>query len=688
MGVEAGKTGKKLAVWWAKGWVRKTVWTLTALFAVFFLTFNILIQIQDVSALDRAVPQPTLIYDREGRIASKISASKVEGLRLQEVPLHMIQAVISVEDQRFYRHSGVDYVGTTRAALSNLWAGGTVQGGSTLTQQLAKNVFLTHERTYKRKVKEVLLAKKIERTYSKDEIMEMYLNTVYFGEGAWGLKKAARTYFGKEVKDLTPGESAMLAGLIKAPSSLSPVKHFNRAMERQSIVLKLMKEQGFLSDEEVEKAKKENIVLEGQETDEYRGRYPSYVDAIIQEAIQRYGLTEKEVLNGGLRIYTELDPTMQRAAETVYRKDALFPDGGGERKVQSGSVLIDPKTGGLRALVGGRGEHVFRGFNHATQLKRQPGSSMKPLSVYAPAIASGYGIDTHLQDKPTQFNGGYAPKNYDGNYRGEVTMYEALIESKNVPAVWLLEQIGVEKGYRFAKAAGIPLTDEDHRLSLALGGLTEGTSPLAMAQAYSAFPNDGLMVDAHAIRKVENVDGEPVAHWYKKTTRLMKPKTAQHITYLLQGAVREGTGKNAAIPGRPTAGKTGTTQLPDSDRKGSKDHWFVGYTPELVGAVWIGYDKTDAQHFLTSSSGQTAARVFRQMMAGALAGKPVHNFNLSTVKWKTPPRVHREEKPKKEQKNLRKKLEKEWKKRKKHWEKQWKKQKKEWEKRWKKWGEG
>ncbi|GGA38140.1 penicillin-binding protein 2A [Kroppenstedtia guangzhouensis] len=684
-----------VAAWWRRAWVRKTVWTLTALILLFIITFNILVGTRDVSALDRAAPQPTVIIDQNGEVASRISASKTEAVGMKEIPTHMVQAVVAIEDHRFYSHSGVDYWGSLRAAVTNLKAGHTVQGGSTLTQQLAKNVFLTHERTYKRKIKEVLLAKKIERSYTKDEIMEMYLNTIYFGEGAWGLKKAARTYFGKEPEDLTVGESALLAGMIQAPSALSPFKNFNKAMTRRDVVLSKMVTEGFIDEKTAQKAKETDIVLEGQESDDYKGRYPSYVDAIIQEAIDRYGLTEKEVLSGGLRIYTELDPRMQQAAEKVYARDDLFPQGKGDTLVQSGSVLVDPRTGGIRALVGGRGEHVFRGFNRATQLKRQPGSTMKPISVYAPALIQGYDLNARLVDRPISF-GNYAPKNQSQQYLGEVTMYEAVIDSLNVPAVWLLDQIGVDKGYRYAKTSGIALTDDDRQLALALGGLQEGVSPLQMAQAYSAFANNGIVVDAHAIRRVETVDGEVLGKWYKKSVRVSQPVVAQQITYMLRGVVQEGTGRKAQIPGRPTAGKTGTTQLPDG-RDGAKDNWFVGYTPELVGAVWIGYDKTDANHYLTTSSGSTAAPVFRELMTGALRGRPVKEFDLSSVKWKTPPKIDRtppeeERKEKDEGKEedrergkLGDQLKKEWEKRKEKIENELKKKRKEWEEKWNEW---
>ena len=667
-------------------WARWVGIGVAGMAALFLIAVNVAIAMTDISALKDAAPYPTIIYDREGNVASKISISQKEAVDIERVPTHLVQAVVATEDQRFYRHSGIDYVGTLRALIHNLFAGETVQGGSTVTQQLAKNVFLTHDRTYKRKIKEMLIAKKIERNYTKNEIMEMYLNNIYFGEGAWGIKRAAEIYFGKEVDRLTLEESALLTGMIKAPSTLNPFKDFQKAMKRRDRVLDRMAVMGFITDKEKKAAMEKEIVLEGKRLKNDAGRYPHYVDYILEEAISRYGLTENEVLSGGLQIHTELDPQMQQAVEAVFKSDDLFPSGGGEQMVQGGAVLIDPSTGGIRALVGGRGKHTFRGFNRASQLKRQPGSVMKPLAVYVPALESGYDLDSRLPDKPTNF-GDYQPKNHDGRYRGEVTMYEAVVDSLNVPAVWLLDQIGVERGMEAVRRFGVPLVEKDRQLGLALGGMIEGTSPLHMAQAYSAFANQGVMVEAHAIRRIEKPDGELVARWYKKSVRVTSKEVAQKITYMLKGVVDEGTGTQARIPGRPTAGKTGTTQLPGGG-SGARDNWFVGYTPQLTGAVWLGYDKTDAEHYLTTSSSQTATRIFREMMTASLQGEPVQSFDLSLVRWKTPPKLvrEREEKPKEEKREgPGKKWKKELEKRRKELEKEFRKHRKGWEKRLEEW---
>ena len=478
------------------------------LFLISVLIVNIYIWKSDVSKLEKPAPQPTIIYDQNGEIASKISNSKIEGVGINQIPEEVIDAVISTEDQRFYKHNGLNYIGISRALFQNMMSGEVVAGGSTITQQLAKNVFLTHERTYTRKVKEWILTKKIERTYSKDEIMERYLNHIYFGEGAWGIQTAAGTYFGKDVSELTLGESAMLAGMIKAPSALSPIKHLDKAVERRNLVLSLMEKEGYIDRSDVEKAKKESVVLKDKEKDDqYKGKYPYYVDHIIEEAIQQYDLTENEVLSGGLHIYTALNPTIQSAAEEVYQNDHLFPQSQPDQLIQSGGIFIDPSTGGISALVGGRGDHTFRGFNHATQLVRQPGSTMKPLAVYTRALEKGYNPFDLLEDQPLNLDG-YQPYNYDKQFRGKVTMYDALIHSYNVPPVWLLNEIGLQEGIEAVERFGIPLQEEDHSLSLALGGMSKGTSPLKMAQAYSTFANNGVMVEAHAIQRMEDAKGE------------------------------------------------------------------------------------------------------------------------------------------------------------------------------------
>lgn len=587
----------------------------------------------DIEKLVVPISAPTKFIDRYGEVSSEVTSEKIEYVSIDHIPLHFQQAIVAVEDKRYYDHTGVDIFGIVRAAFRNVKEGGAVQGGSTITQQLAKNVFLTGEKTFSRKLTEAAYAIKIEALYDKDQILEMYLNQIYFGEGQWGVQKAAKRYFGKQTTDLTLAESALLAALPKAPTRYSPLKNKEIALERRNLVLRLMKDEGFISETDYQHAKAEPIKVLKEIPQEHvnhlLGQYASYMDQVIDEAISVYGFTERQLLAGNLLIYTELDPVVQNAMEETYRNEALFPESTSDQLLQSGAVIMDPSTGGIRGIVGQRGEHTFRGFNHATQLVRQPGSVFKPLIVYAPALERGYDKNSQLYDGPLDI-GGYRPNNVDNRTLGQVSLQEAVIHSRNIPAVWLLNEIGLNTGIEFVEKLGIPLGEEDRNLSLALGGLSQGVSPLQMAQGYSVFPNLGTQVQAHTISKITTVDGQVLAEAEHQPVAVMSPENAYAMTEMLQNVIKEGTGKNAAID-RPVAGKTGTTQLPRNSQfegitGGAKDAWFVGYTPELVGAVWIGYDQTDKNHYLTTSGGQYPALIFREMMSLALKDVPASEF--------------------------------------------------------------
>lgn len=632
----------------------------------------------DISGLKNELPQPTVFYDVNGQVASKISANKNEGVPIRDVPASMRNAVVAIEDHRFYHHHGVDFIGMSRALVRDLRAGEMAEGGSTITQQLIKNTLLTPQKTLRRKFEEVFLALAVEREYSKQEILQMYLNQIYFGNGAWGIKQAAGKYFAKDVKDLSLSESATLAGLIKAPSALNPYEHMKKAVDRRNLVLLQMKEQGYITKQQYNRAIHEKIVLNDKGPDPFRGKYPYYVDEVLSEAIHKYGLSQDELLTGGYHIYTELDPVMQTAMEETYQRDELFPAGSSDRLMQSGGVLLDPKTGGVRALVGGRGEHTFRGYNRATQLTAQPGSSFKPLAVYTPALEEGWKITDMVKDEPISF-GSYQPSNYDHQYDGEVPMYEAVKDSKNVAAVWLLNQIGLEKGLDAVKRFGITLDKQDQNLAVALGGLHKGVAPVEMAEAFSVFPNNGIRFKAHVIRKIVDANGTVVAEWKGKGTRVTTKAVADNMTTMLLGVVEEGTGKEAQISGRETAGKTGSTQVPIKGINGLKDQWFVGYTPQLVGAFWVGYDKTDAQHYITSSSDKGAAVIFREAMTKALQNTPIESFNVPHIA----PLIEKREREKifeNLQKNFNNEVQK--------WEEKWNKQKEKWKKKWNNKGKG
>ncbi len=589
----------------------------------------------DISKLQTPLSQPSYLYDQKGTPISQLSSSRIEPVSGKQIPLIMKQAIIAVEDRRYYEHKGVDLRSITRAIYQDFRSGDFSEGGSTITQQLAKNFFIapnkTPDKTLTRKLKEAAYALKIETVLNKDEILTAYLNQIYFGEGRWGLQNAAQLYFGKNAEKLTLEEASLLAGMVKAPTIYSPLSNKQKSLERRNVVLSLMKEQNYITSANYEKAIGQPIVLKKGSLSDLSGQYAPYVDYVVEEAIQRTGFTEEQILNGGLQIYTQMDPSVQKAAEDVYKDSSFFPSGKADQIVQSGVVILDQSTGGIKGLVGYRGERVaFRGFNYATQLKRAPGSSLKPLSVYGPALEKGYTSDSQVSDYPLNIKG-YTPTDYDNQNRGYVTIQEAISNSWNIPAVWLLNEIGVESGVDFVERSGIPLEEKDHGLPLALGGLTKGVSPLQMAQAYGVFANHGIMNKAYAIRKITTKEGDVLFQAQTDAVRVTTPSVAYRMTLMLQDVVTNGTGKNADL-GRPTAGKTGSVEL-DGDEfsaitKGEKDVWFVGYTPELTAAVWMGYDKTDPTHYLTTAGGSEPAVVFHEILSRALKSTPVAPFEI------------------------------------------------------------
>ncbi len=580
---------------------------------IMILFFSYMAWKANVQSLKDGLSQATVIYDKDGDLATRIETNRTDGIQLENMPDYIPNAIIAIEDRRFREHNGFDMKGMTRAFFSNLISREITGGGSTITQQLTKNALLSPEKTYKRKIEELFLAVEIEKNYSKDEIITMYLNQVYFGSGAWGMDQASRKYFNKDINQVTISEAAMLAGLLQSPSALDPFKHYDKAMNRRNVVLGAMKEEEMITEEVYTAAKNEKIILEEGGGSYIKRSYPYYVDAVLDEAINEYGLTQEEIITRGYQIYTEMDQNIQAALEQIYKENTSFPRGMNGAMVQSGAVLLNPESGGVLGLVGGRGDYVFRGFNRATHMKAQPGSTMKPLAVYTAAIEEGYTSMSMLKDEPMVFDD-YAPENYSRTYQGEVPMNEAVAHSLNMPAVWLLNEMGLEKGIASLERFGIPIEKEDHYLGIALGGMSKGVSPLQMAEAYSVFANDGKRKDSHLITKIVGPTGNTIARHKSKTTRVTSKKVAKEMTSMLLGVVESGTGQGAKIPGIQLAGKTGSTQLPYQDINGTKDQWFVGYTPDLVGSVWLGYDQTDRQHYLSSSSSETAVPLFKKIM--------------------------------------------------------------------------
>ncbi|WP_147535344.1 transglycosylase domain-containing protein [Bacillus marasmi] len=604
---------------WKKHHLTKIILLLVLVFILVTISFFAFMASRaNVQSLKDGLNQATIIYDKDGDTASTISTNRTKGITVEELPVHVKNAVVAIEDERFYEHNGFDIKGIARAFFRNLFALEITGGGSTLTQQLTKNALLSPEQTYKRKLEELFLAIEIEKHYEKDEILQMYLNQVYFGSGAWGIRSASKKYFNKTIDQVTLSEAAMLAGVLQSPSALDPYKNYDRSMERRNVVLKKMKELGMISAEDYNTAKNEQIMLQDGGGSFIERSYPYYVDSVLNEAINKYGLTQEEIFTRGYHIYTEMDQNLQATLEKVYANNSLFPKSQDQTVlVQSGGILLDPQSGGIRAVVGGRGDTVFRGFNRATQLKAQPGSTLKPLAVYTPALEEGYKSTSMLVDQQLPF-GTYQPENASRTYQGEIPMYQAVENSVNLPAVWLLDRIGVDKGLNALKRFGIPYEKQDEHLAIALGGMHKGISPQQLAEAYSAFANKGKRTDSHFITKIVGPTGKVIAERKGKTKKVTSKQVANDMTSMLLNVVETGTGQRTKLENVQIAGKTGSTQLPYPDINGTKDQWFVGYTPTIVGAVWLGYDLTDREHYLPNSSSDTVVPIFRAIIEQSL----------------------------------------------------------------------
>lgn len=622
---------EKVVHFWKEKHITKIFLLVLLVFVLLsMLFFAFMASTANVESLKEGLRQSTIIIDKNGEEATSVATNRTSGVLVNELPDHVKNAVIAIEDQRFYEHNGFDILGITRAFFKNLFAGRITGGGSTITQQLTKNALLSPEKTYKRKIEELFLAVEIEKHYKKDEILQMYLNQVYFGSGSWGIEQASSKYFNKEIHNVTINEAATLAGLLQAPSAYDPYTNYDRAVNRRNVVLAKMHELGMITEEELNRAKEEKLTLIEGKGSFIERNYPYYVDAVLDEAISKYGLTQEELLTRGYRIYTQLDQDIQSSLEKVYENKKNFPRGKKDAAVQSGAVLLEPTSGGVRGLVGGRGDYVFRGFNRATHIKAQPGSTMKPLVVYTPALENGYTVTSMLKDEQMTF-GNYSPQNASRKYSGEVQMYEALEKSMNVPTVWLLDQIGLEKGVEALQRFGIKVEEEDKYLGLALGGMHKGLSPLKLAEAYSTFPNEGKRYESHLITKIVGPTGNVIAEHKPKTTRVTSKSVANEINSMLLNVVETGTGSGTKIKGVTLAGKTGSTQLPYNDIKGTKDQWFVGYTPNLVGAVWLGYDKTDREHYLPNSTSEGVVPLFHAIMEQSLQHVEPAEFTVLSV---------------------------------------------------------
>lgn len=572
----------------------------------------------NVKDLQNALKATTIIYDKNGDQAGSLTGQKGTYVELDAISENLQHAVVATEDRSFYKNSGINY-GRFFLAILTLGRSG---GGSTITQQLAKNAYLSQDQTVERKAKEFFLALEINKKYSKKEILTMYLNNAYFGNGVWGIEDASKKYFGVSASQLSLDQSAVLAGMLKGPEIYNPLYSVENATNRRNTVLQNMVAAGYIDQATADQSAA--VDIHGQLVDAYEGksedyRYPSYFDAVINEAVNEYGLTEEDIVKNGYRIYTELDQNYQASMQVIYDNTALFPVAEDGTRAESGSVALDPKTGGVRALVGRVGSDEnpgFRTYNYATQAARSPGSTIKPLVVYSPAVAEGWSTNKELDNSTTQY-GSYEVNNYAGIQSSPtVPMYQALAESLNLPAVATANDLGLDTVFEYGKKFGLNMDKVDKSLAVALGaGVT--TNPMQMAQAYGTFANGGVMNDAHLITKIENASGQVVKSHSQKSTRVLSGSTTDKMTNMMLGTFSNGTGVNAAPYGYTMAGKTGTTET-SFNKDLSGDQWVIGYTPDVVISQWLGFPTTDENHYLTDSSAGTASEIFRNVANSVL----------------------------------------------------------------------
>ncbi len=554
----------------------------------------------DVSSINRFDRRPSLTFVAgDGSVVATYGDLYAGAIDRRDLPAHVIQAVLATEDRRFYQHFGLDVFGLVRAAWINFRAGRVVQGGSTISQQLAKNVFLTHERTLKRKVQEVMLALWLERQFTKDQILTIYLNRVYLGAGTYGIEAASRRYFGKSARQLSRHEGAVIAGLLKAPSRYAPTSDLRLARDRAAEVLGNMVEAGFLRPEEAEAARRDPLRLGAGVAGAKGARY--FADWLLDQVPGFVGIVDRDLV-----IVTTLDARLQRVAESELAQ--ILERDGARGRAEQGALVALGHDGAVRAMVGGR-DYAESQFNRATAAMRQPGSAFKPF-VYLAAIEAGIGPDERISDAAITI-GNYSPRNFDDRLQGEITLRDALARSVNTATVRLAQRVGIERVIAVARRVG--LTSELRRDFATALGASEVTL-IELSAAFAPFANGGTAVLPYAIAEIRDASGGVI---YRRAGsgagRVISRQALVQMTDMLSAVVQRGTGRAAAFD-RPAAGKTGTSQ-------DYRDAWFVGFTADLVTGVWFGND--DGQPMERVTGGGLAARLWRAFMLEAHTGLPV-----------------------------------------------------------------
>ena len=569
--------------------------------------------------------QTGAIYDKNGNyLTTLVGRENRTVIDTSQLPRHVVDAFLAAEDLRFYQHPGFDIIRIFGAVVSNVRTGGFDQGASTITQQLVKLSHLSSQKTIARKLEEIWLSLQMEHFYTKEQILDMYLNYIYFGQGAYGIQAAAQTTFGADATDLSPAQAAALAAAIKAPSAYSIHDSPQNNKERREYILSVMLQEGMLTQEQYDAALAE--LLTPLKTAPVQTTYGWFVDAVLDEAELQLDVSAEMLLAGGYRIDTTLDPAMQTVLEKQFTNKDVFPSNAKDgTPVQAAAAAVDTATGAVRAIVGGRTYETRRGLNRATHLRRQPGSALKPLAVFAPAIEyAGWTAASVILDEPTAF-GSYTPKNAGNAYYGNVTLRSALKNSLNIPAVKVIDAIGVGTSRRYLTAVGIDLDNRDWNLSLALGSMTYGASPVQMAAAYAPFANGGTFHAPYFIEKITDRNGVVVYHHQDSGNRVLSAQNAYLMTDLMRTVIASGTGTRLNNIGVQVAGKTGTVNMAGG---GNRDAWMSAYTADLSFCVWMGYDDPDDNHRLPNSvsGGTNPASLARNFLKAWYDGKKKPTF--------------------------------------------------------------
>lgn len=570
----------------------------------------------DVEAMEKFEPSETsIIYSSDGTVIGTLFKENRYWVPIDEIPTNMKNAIVAIEDSRFYTHPGIDFKAIARSVVADFKGRSAAQGASTITMQLARDIFLHPKKNLKRKIQEIIISLQIERRFTKKEILERYLNQIYFGSGAYGIEAAAQTYFGRHAKDLTLAQSAMIAGLPPAPSVYSPFVDEESALIRQGMVLDRMVSCGYITEKEKKEALAEKMKYAPKKTEIQMMKYPYFTSYVLKQLSQKY--SDDLLYRGGLKIYTTLDIKMQRIGEQAVKDGMKLATSQYMNASQGALVAIDPRNGYIKALVGGKGYTEKDQFNRAWQAKRQPGSSFKPV-IYAAAIDTGYSPNFTIIDKPVSYRMGdgtvWSPQNSDRSFKGAMSIRDNLKWSRNVPVVKLLDLLGIDTVLDYASRLGITEPLEPH-LSLALGSGV--ITPLELASVYSVFASGGVRYEPVAIKLIKDSSGQIIEdHRWPVPEQVIAESTAYTMSEMMRGVIDSGTGTSAYI-GRPAAGKTGTTDE-------FRDAWFAGFVPQLVCAVWTGNDDNSRMNHVYG--GDLPAPIWADFMKKALASEKKMEF--------------------------------------------------------------